>query len=130
MKSGAKTFLFVTTTNMDLDADLYGDLYETDIADPAVEDKFDTSKQPAESTADTGKKPAPATSFASSSTTTTPPPPPPLSSAPLAQQIPTFEDSGTTRYRDEPSLGQSHYEQNYPVSDQHRGIRPSEMKEE
>ncbi|KIK59667.1 hypothetical protein GYMLUDRAFT_651011 [Collybiopsis luxurians FD-317 M1] len=107
---------------MDLDADLYGDLYETDIASPAAAEEK-PSKQisdPLESTENTALSPVTTPTSNSTPTTFT-------STVPSVQQIPTFEDLAT-RYRDEySSIQQNGYDQN---SEQHRSIRPSEMKEE
>ncbi|KAE9406434.1 hypothetical protein BT96DRAFT_253073 [Gymnopus androsaceus JB14] len=119
---------------MDLDADLYGDLYDTDIAQadesesPTQAAKPELAVSSAESVEEPEKTPAIETSsiptYSSSYQT-------PVATGPPVQQIPTYEDPATANYsyRDTSSLQQSGYEQNYS-SPEHRSVRPSEMKDD
>ncbi|KAJ3801380.1 hypothetical protein GGU11DRAFT_234552 [Lentinula aff. detonsa] len=120
---------------MDLDADLYGDLYETDIAGSIADEK--TSESPTQ----TSKTEVPfseiteksyATSASSENLTATPTTSVPKISAPVpsvqaAQQIPTYEEPMV--YRDTSSGMQGSFQPDYPASE-HRSIRPSEMKDD
>lgn len=146
--------LFTLTITMDLDADLYGgeltpallsittkkfpkDLYETDIADQAADEKISISESPTQtsntdvpvSSAEPAEKPQ-APAIETSSIPTYPSSvyqPSTLSTVPAVQQIPTYEDPTTANYRDT-SL-QSGYDQNFSSSE-HRSVRPSEMKDD
>lgn len=142
------------TTNMSsesLDADLYGgmirsvlsvvpsanlrllDLYETDFADQAADEKpTETIKQHAKTQVPVASEPAespqlkPLTSIDISSHSTHSPTNA-QTSFPAAQQIPTFEDPATANYRTSAPLGQVY--QNMTTSEQ-RPVRPSEMKDD
>ncbi|KAF5374303.1 hypothetical protein D9758_004583 [Tetrapyrgos nigripes] len=115
----------------DLDADLYGDLYETDFNDPnekPTEDstavKTETSTSNPSKSTDSSSKPVPQSIDTSSSylvpSQTTPIAP----TIPATQSIPTYEEK--TEYRDMSALqGYS----NIAMSEQ-RPVRPSEMKDE
>ncbi|KAF8831519.1 hypothetical protein HHX47_DHR1000471 [Lentinula edodes] len=120
---------------MDLDADLYGDLYETDIAGSVADEKLLESptqistaevpvSEPVEksSVAPASSDDSTATSSASASQ-----PSAPATLAQPVQQIPTYEDP--TIYRDTSSGMQASYEQNYSALE-HRSVRPSEMKDD
>ncbi|TFK67286.1 hypothetical protein BDN72DRAFT_109581 [Pluteus cervinus] len=125
----------------DLDADLYGDLYETDFPGEAPEDAAThTQSEPPPI-----KKPAGSSAFAEASgskgsngtttpaSTTTSGAPSAITSvtsnsySPPTQKIPTYEQPQTNDYRNGPPRSEGDY-QNIPVNE--RSIRPSEMKDE
>ncbi|KAJ7576687.1 hypothetical protein C8J56DRAFT_398461 [Mycena floridula] len=110
----------------DLDADLYGDLYETEVFEQPAE----AEKAPAETGAQPGSsssKTEPTTSriptvdisssssFAGQQSVQTP-------IAPATQSIPTFEEPVQSDYRDHGAY--------QSISVAERSVRPSEMKDE
>ncbi|KAJ4486170.1 heterogeneous nuclear ribonucleoprotein HRP1 [Lentinula aciculospora] len=115
----------------DIDADLYGDLYETDFADQTVDEKLpEPPKQQSEPMTEAVVTPKPAETVQSaiSNTNLTPAtygsssvPTPILSSL---QQIPTYEDVSNDYAQ--PRLGGI---QSIATSEQ-RPVRPSEMKDD
>ncbi|KAF9066890.1 hypothetical protein BDP27DRAFT_1329930 [Rhodocollybia butyracea] len=124
---------------MDLDADLYGDLYETDITGPDENPLHSpqtpkaevTNEEPPENTTSSTALPsATAASLTSayyasvSQQQSTP-----AAMAPPVQQIPTYEDPTTASYRDTDLAQQGGYDQDFSGQD-HRSIRPSEMKDD
>ncbi|KAJ4488208.1 hypothetical protein J3R30DRAFT_906090 [Lentinula aciculospora] len=120
---------------MDLDADLYGDLYETDVAGPAADEKsFESPKQASntevpslEPVERSSAAPAPSDSAGTTITASVSQPSAPTSFVQPVQQIPTYEDPMI--YRDTYSGMQGSYEQNFSTLE-HRSVRPSEMKDD
>ncbi|ESK96345.1 hypothetical protein Moror_7131 [Moniliophthora roreri MCA 2997] len=121
----------------DLDADLYGDLYESQQAEQPAEEKISTAETPTpEKTSSSTPETTdikPIISAIDTSYTSTPSLPTP-NIAPPTQQIPTYEENA----QDSPSYGNMPIQrgpgagvfQNIPGGGDQRTVRPSEMKDE
>ncbi|KAF9266361.1 hypothetical protein L218DRAFT_996547 [Marasmius fiardii PR-910] len=128
----------------ELDADLYGDLYETDAGGSSEQQQIDTSSSqtPAATTKEDTTVEEPdysvpelntATTLSSSKDTNTGQTPTTTTTTlttPATQQIPTYEDNTSSGYRDgiSQSMANQGYQSNAIVDS--RSIRPSEMKDE
>ncbi|KAE9411120.1 hypothetical protein BT96DRAFT_249350 [Gymnopus androsaceus JB14] len=113
-----------------LDADLYGDLYETDFADQAADEKpTEPPKQHTKAQVPVASEPAdvgPITSIDTSSHSTYSPTSL-QTPIPAVQQIPTFEDPSAAMYRESAPLRQGAYQN---IVSEQRTVRPSEMKDD
>ncbi|KAJ8468745.1 hypothetical protein ONZ45_g17133 [Pleurotus djamor] len=126
----------------DLDADLYGDLYDNEFADAALGDSEtkSTAPEPSEpakpsstpqttSTTATAKEPVvksePPAPIPTVTTSTPQTLPIPSSASQAPQQIPTYEQQDQSDYS---GMGDGGQYQNIPVTE--RSVRPSEMKDE
>ncbi|KAL0069550.1 hypothetical protein AAF712_003208 [Marasmius tenuissimus] len=131
----------------ELDADLYGDLYETEGGEPSEQNQ--TTKTSPQTQAGTSSKEETTTELEDLAEDITPPnstekePQAPQATLSISntasatiptaatQQIPTYEDNPSSGYRDVP-LQQGMANQGYqtPVGIDLRSVRPSEMKDE